>query len=221
MDRVARLAWYLWTPSLFARASFLSRKCGDYHPDGNKPAARVHRARSSRGSAEHLSFQRWQASCDRLCFWECESYCRRTVRKAGKVSEGVSATRHVTDRLGRHVMIRRKSSFRGDDKRAEDCRGYPGHAPHGAKLLSDRFKGGDEVVSQPHLVQKGVGSETLCQSLSVRVSRMSVKTDIASIGTSIAFRRLLVCVKSRPTQLGTCKSNGFAVLARIAGVSTY
>src|SRR6202030_3921068 len=130
---------------------------------------------------------------------------RRTVRKAGKVSEGVSATRHVTDRLGRHVMIRRKSSFRGDDKRAEDCRGYPGHAPHGAKLLSDRFKGGDEVVSQPHLVQKGVGSETLCQSLSVRVSRMSVKTDIASIGTSIAFRRLLVCVKSRPTQLGMCK----------------
>src|ERR1700719_936766 len=84
------------------------------------------------------------------------------ARKAGKVSEGVSAARHVTDRLGRHVLIRRKSSFRGDDKRGEDCRGYPGHAPHGAKLLSDRFKGGDEVVSQPHLVQKGVGSETLC-----------------------------------------------------------
>jgi hypothetical protein len=80
--------------------------------------------------------------------------------------------------------------------------------PHGANLLSDRYKGGDEVVSQPHLVQKGGGSETLCQSL-------------ASIGTSIAFRRLLVCVKSRPTQLGMCKSNGFAVLARITGVSTY
>ena len=93
--------------------------------------------------------------------------------------------------------------------------------PHGAKLLSDRFKGGDEVVSQPHLVQKGGGSETLCESLSVHVSRMSVQTDIASIGTSIAFRRLLVCVKSRPTQLGMCKSNGFAVLARITGVSTY
>jgi hypothetical protein len=44
--------------------------------------------------------------------------------------------------------------------------------PHGVKLLSDRFKGGDEVVSQPHLVQKGGGSETLCQSLSVHVSRM-------------------------------------------------
>src|SRR6202035_330661 len=108
--------------------------------------------------------QRWQASCDRLCFWECESYCRRTVRKAGKVSEGMSAARHATDRLGRRVMIRRK----------------------------------------------GGGSETLCQSLSVHVSRMLVQTDIASIGTSIAFRRLLVCVKSRPTQLGMCKSNGLA-----------
>jgi hypothetical protein len=86
--------------------------------------------------------------------------------------------------------------------------------PHGAKLLSHRFKGGDEVVSQPHLVQKGGGSETVCQSLSVHVSRMSVQTDIASIGTSIAFRRLLVCVKSRAIQLGMCKSNGFAVLAQ-------
>src|SRR3984893_7190026 len=86
--------------------------------------------------------------------------------------------------------------------------------PHGATLLSDRYKGGDEVVSQPHLVQKGGGSETLCQSLSVHVSRLSVQTDIASIGTSIAFRGLLVCVKSRPTQLGMCKSNGFAVLDR-------
>src|ERR1700694_5598240 len=93
--------------------------------------------------------------------------------------------------------------------------------PHGAKLLSDRFKGGDEVVSQPQLAQKGGGSETLCQSLSVHVSRMSVQTDIASIGTSIAFRLLLVCVKSRATQLGMCKSHGFAVLARITGVSTY
>jgi hypothetical protein len=93
--------------------------------------------------------------------------------------------------------------------------------PHGAKLLSDRFKGGDEVVSQPHLVQKGAGSETLCQSLSVHVSRMSVQTDIASIDASIAFRRLLVCVKSRSTQLGMWKSNGFAVLARTTGVSTY
>src|ERR1700686_4102232 len=63
--------------------------------------------------------------------------------------------------------------------------------PHGAKLLSDRFKGGDEVVPQPHLVQKGGGSETLCQSLSVHASRMPVQTDIASIGTSIAFRRLV------------------------------
>jgi hypothetical protein len=87
-------------------------------------------------------------------------------------------------------MIRRKSSFRGDDKRAEDCRRIFWSCRHGAKLLSDRFNGGDEVVSQPHLVQKGGGSETLCQSLGVHVSRMSVQTDIASIGTSIAFRRV-------------------------------
>lgn len=70
--------------------------------------------------------------------------------------------------------------------------------PHGAKLLSDRFKGGDEVVSQPHLVQKGGGSETLCQSLSVHVSRMSVQTDIASIGTSIAFRRFSFALNRGP-----------------------
>jgi hypothetical protein len=55
----------------------------------------------------------------------------------------------------------------------------------------------------------------------VHVSRMSVQTDIASIDASIAFRRLLVCVKSRSTQLGMWKSNGFAVLARTTGVSTY
>ena len=196
MDRVARLAWYLWTPSLFARASFLSRKCGDYHPDGNKPAARVHRARSSRGSAEHLSFQRWQASCDRLCFWECESYCRRTVRKAGKVSEGVSATRHVTDRLGRHVMIRRKSSFRGDDKRAEDCRGYPGHAPGSETFERSVLKVG--MRSSPSLISsrraaapKRSAKALVCMSVACQSKQTSPVSALPSPsdGCSLALNR--------------------------------
>jgi hypothetical protein len=89
------------------------------------------------------------------------------ARKAGKVSEGVSAARHVTDRLGRHVLIRRKSSFRGDDKRGEDCRGYPARASR-----SETFERSSLMVgmrSSPSLIssQKDGGSETPCQSLSM------------------------------------------------------